>query len=35
MGPKPLRIRFYKIDGSVRIYDGSRSLILFGYFDII
>ena len=28
--PKPLRIRFDKIDGFFRIYDGTRYLILFG-----
>ena len=28
--PKPLRIRFHKIDGFIRIYDGSRYLTLFG-----
>ena len=28
--PKPLRIRFDKIDGFVRIYDGTRYLTLFG-----
>ena len=27
---KPLRIRFDKIDGSVRVYDGTRYLVLFG-----
>ena len=27
---KPLRIRFDKIDGLIRIYDGARYLILFG-----
>ena len=30
IGPKPLRIRFNKRDGFIRIYDGTRSLILFG-----
>ena len=30
ISPKPLRIRFDKIDGTVRIYDGTRYLILFG-----
>ena len=28
--PKPLRIRFDKYDGFVRIYDGTRYLTLFG-----
>ena len=28
--PKPLCIRFDKIDGFIRIYDGSRYLTLFG-----
>ena len=28
--PKPLRIRFGKIDGFIRIYDGTRYLTLFG-----
>ena len=28
--PKPLRIRFDKIDGFIRIYDGARYLTLFG-----
>ena len=27
---KPLRIRFDKIDGFIRVYDGSRYLLLFG-----
>ena len=27
---KPLRIRFFKIDGFIRIYDGTRYLTLFG-----
>ena len=27
---KPLRIRFFKIDGITRIYDGTRYLTLFG-----
>ena len=30
IGPKSLRIRFDKIDGFLRIYDGTRYLILFG-----
>ena len=29
-GPKPLRIRFDKIDGFISIYDGTRYLTLFG-----
>ena len=28
---KPLRIRFDKIDGFIRIYDGTRYLTLFGF----
>ena len=28
--PKPLGIRFFKIDGVIRIYDGTRYLTLFG-----
>ena len=28
--PKPLCIRFHKIDGFIRIYDGTRYLTLFG-----
>ena len=27
---KPLRIKFNKIDGFIRIYDGTRYLVLFG-----
>ena len=30
IGSKPLRIRFDKIDGFIRIYDGNRYLTLFG-----
>ena len=31
LGPKLLRIRFvYKIDGCIRIYDGTRYLVLLG-----
>ena len=26
---EPLRIRFYKIDGFIRVYDGTRYLVLF------
>ena len=29
IGPKPLRIRFDKVDGFNRIYDGTRYLTLF------
>ena len=31
MGAKPLRIRFNKIDGFIRIYDKIRCLVLFDY----
>ena len=27
---KPMRIRFDKIDGFIRVYDGTRYLVLFG-----
>ena len=30
IGSKPLRIRLNKIDRSIRIYDGTRYLTLFG-----
>ena len=30
IGSKPLRIRFDKTDGFIKIYDGTRYLILFG-----
>ena len=30
IGAKPLRIRFDKIDGFIRVYDGSIYVILFG-----
>ena len=30
IGAKPLRIRFDKIDGFIKIYDGTRYLVLFG-----
>ena len=30
IGSKPLRIRFDKIDGFIRIYDGTRYLTVFG-----
>ena len=28
IAPRPLCIRFYKIDGSIRIHDGNRYLVL-------
>ena len=31
MGSKPLHIKFDKIDGFIKIYDGIRYLVLFGY----
>ena len=30
IGAKPLRIRFHKVDEIIRVYDGTRYLILFG-----
>ena len=30
MGAKPLRITFDNVDGFIKIYDGTRSLVLFG-----
>ena len=30
IGPTPLRIRFDKIDGFIRVYNGTRYLISFG-----
>ena len=30
IGAKPLRIRFDKVDGFIRVYDGNRYLVLFG-----
>ena len=30
IGSKPLLVRFYKIDGILRIYDGTRYLTFFG-----
>ena len=30
IGAKPLRIRFDKVDGFIRVYDGTRYLVLFG-----
>ena len=37
IGAKPLRIRFDKVDGYIRVYDGSRDLALFGpeKYDVI
>ena len=37
IGPKPLRIKFDKRDGFIRIYDGTRHLTLFGFenYDVI
>ena len=29
-GAKPLRIRCIKVDGLIRIYDGTRYLVIFG-----
>ena len=29
IGAKPLRIRFDKVDGFIRVYDGIRYLVLF------
>ena len=34
MGKKPLRIRFDKIDGFIKIYGGSRYLVLSEYNEI-
>ena len=31
MSEKPLRIRFDKIDGFVKVYDRSRYLVIFDY----
>ena len=31
MGTKPLRIRFDKIDGFIKIYNGIRYLVLYDY----
>ena len=31
MGSRPLRFKFDKIDGFIKIYDGIRYLELFGY----
>ena len=30
IGPKQLRIRFDRIDGFIRVYNGTRHLVLFG-----
>ena len=30
IGPKPLHIRFNKADGFIRVYDGTRDLVLPG-----
>ena len=30
IGTKPLRIRIDKVDGFIRVYDGTRYLVLFG-----
>ena len=30
IGAKPLQIRFDKVDGFIKIYDGTRYLVLFG-----
>ena len=30
IGPKPLRLRFDKIDGFIRTYNGTRYLVLLG-----
>ena len=30
MGVKPSRLRFHKIDGFIRVYDGTRYLVLIG-----
>ena len=30
IGGKPLRIRFYKLDGFIRVFDGTRYVVLFG-----
>ena len=31
MGSIPLRIRYDKIDGFIKIYDGFRYLVIFGH----
>ena len=30
MGTKPLRVRFHKVDGFIKVFDGTRYLVLFG-----
>ena len=30
IGAKPLRIRFHKVDGFIKVYGGNRYLVLFG-----
>ena len=30
IGGKPLRVRFVKVDGFIKVYDGTRHLVLFG-----
>ena len=30
IGAKPMRIKFDKVDGFIRVYDGIRYLVLFG-----
>ena len=30
IGAKPMRIKFDKVDGFIRVYDGIRRLVLFG-----
>ena len=30
MGTKPLRVRFQKVDGFIKVFDGTRHLVLFG-----
>ena len=30
MGAKPMRIRFGKVSGLIRVYNGTRCLVLFG-----
>ena len=37
MGAKPLRVRLNKVYGLIRVYDGTRNLVLFGpeKYDVI
>ena len=35
IGPKSLRIRFIKIDGFIRVYNGTRYLVLFGHENMV